>query len=260
MGIYDYDQKCITCLENYSCYHIYDYDWNNQCVPEGYFFDKEKGSLEKCYQDNSKFYIDKNNGKKICIKDNYECPYNYSNYNTTSKECSLSTQTDLLIKETEMEIYDTQYQDNIYNSCYNSCEKCDKNGNETTHNCKECKSDFPFILNRNKYLNCYKECPSNISSISKDNNFLCEIILKCPPEFPYENTINQQCTKECNINDKFNKICKLNYINNTQSDINIDLSKQIISDIINGNMSEIINEIISSNKTFTMKEGDDTHI
>ena len=260
IGIYDYDQKCESCLENYSYYNIYSHDWNNQCVPEGYFFDKENGSLEKCNEDNSKFYIDKNNGKKICIKDNYECPYNYSNYNSTSKECSLSIQTYQITKEKEIEISNTKIKDIIYNSCYNSCETCDKNGNETTHNCKECKSDFPFMAIKNNYLNCYKECPPNITSLSKDNNFSCEIKLECPPEFPYENTVNQQCVKECNINDKFNNICKLNYINKTKSDINIDLSKQVISNIKNGNMSEIINEIISSNKTFTMKEGDDIHI
>ena len=104
MGSYDYDQKCLTCLENYSYYNIYEYDWNNQCVPEGYFFDKESSSLEKCNADNSKFYIDKKNGKKICIKLNYECPYNYSNYNSTSKECSLTPKIDIITTETLFKI------------------------------------------------------------------------------------------------------------------------------------------------------------
>ena len=263
MGSYDYDQKCLTCLENYSYYNIYEYDWNNQCVPEGYFFDKESSSLEKCNADNSKFYIDKKNGKKICIKLNYECPYNYSNYNSTSKECSLTPKIDIITTETlieEIETTNIQNKDNVYNLCYNSCETCDENGNETIHNCKECKSDFPFMLNKNNYFNCYQECPRNISSVSKDNNFLCELIIKCPPEFPYENIISHQCIKECEINDKFNNICKLNYINKTKNDINTDLSQQIISNIKNGTMSEIINEIISTNKTFMMKEGDDIHI
>ena len=100
----------------------------------------------------------------------------------------------------------------------------------------------------------------NISSVSKDNNFLCEIKLKCTVEYPYENTITQECQKECDINDKFNNICKLNYINKTQKNTNIDLSNQIISNIKNGSISELINKIIDENKTFIMKEGEDTHI
>ena len=84
--------------------------------------------------------------------------------------------------------------------------------------------------------------------------------LKCPVEYPYENTITQECQKECDINDKFNNICKLNYINKTQKYTNIDLSNQIISNIKNGSMSELINKIINENKTFIMKEGEDIHI
>ena len=100
----------------------------------------------------------------------------------------------------------------------------------------------------------------NISSVSKDNNFLCEIKLKCSVEYPYENTITQECQKECDINDKFNNICKLNYINKTQKYTNIDLSNQIISNLKNGSMSELINKIIDENKTFIMKEREDIHI
>ena len=85
IGFSEIDQKCETCLGQYSFF--YEDDWNSDCIPEGYYFDKENNSIEKCTSENSKFYIDNENLRKICFKETYECPNNYQNYNETSKEC-----------------------------------------------------------------------------------------------------------------------------------------------------------------------------
>jgi len=89
-GSSEIEQKCETCLDNYS-YYILD-QWNNNCIPEGYFFDIENNSIEKCTPDNSKFYINVENNKTICFKDTYECPSGYPDYNPTSKECKNITE------------------------------------------------------------------------------------------------------------------------------------------------------------------------
>jgi len=84
---------------------------------------------------------------------------------------------------------------------------------------------------------------------------LCQ--LKCSSEKPYENIKNQQCIKNCNINDIINNKCKLNYKN---SIIKNDLSSEIISNIKNGTLKEVLSQIISTNKTFIIQEGDDIHL
>ena len=84
-GSSELEQNCETCLDNYSYYNSD--QWNNNCIPEGYFFDIENNSIEKCTPDNSKFYINVENNKTICFKDSYECPSRYPDYDATSKEC-----------------------------------------------------------------------------------------------------------------------------------------------------------------------------
>ena len=79
------DQKCMSCLENYT----YDYfnEYPSNCIPKGYFNDKEEGKLEECTESNSKFYFDETRNKKICFKNTYPCPTNYRYYNSSTREC-----------------------------------------------------------------------------------------------------------------------------------------------------------------------------
>ena len=98
MGNYDYDQKCESCLEEYS----YNYNENSksECFAEGYFFDSENKIILACSPDNSKFFIDIINNKKICFKSDYDCPTDYQDYNETSKECKYLK----IIKTTTIEV------------------------------------------------------------------------------------------------------------------------------------------------------------
>ena len=59
----------------------------SECVGEGYFFDTEINAITACTTDNSKFYMNITNNKRICFKDDYDCPNGYQDYNETSKEC-----------------------------------------------------------------------------------------------------------------------------------------------------------------------------
>ena len=82
LGISNNDQKCISCLP------LYQYDYFNECVPEGYYIDKENnGNLVQCTPSNSKFYTNITTNKKICFKNTYNCPNEYPYWNTTTNEC-----------------------------------------------------------------------------------------------------------------------------------------------------------------------------
>ena len=85
LGPSDDDQKCMTCLEDYQ----YDYfnEYPSNCVPFGYFNDKELKKLVKCDDSNSNYYINTTNNKKICFKNTYKCPDDYPYLNISTHEC-----------------------------------------------------------------------------------------------------------------------------------------------------------------------------
>ena len=53
----------------------------------------------------------------------------------------------------------------ILKPCFQSCKTCEKGGNESYHNCLECKEDYHiFNLNSMNYKNCYKEIGNEIET------------------------------------------------------------------------------------------------
>ena len=90
LGIYDNNQKCLSCLPVYQ--YDYWYYFNNtkttNCVPEGYYFDIEKNSLILCNSTEYKYYFNTTDNKTICFNDDYNCPSSYPYLNEITKECS----------------------------------------------------------------------------------------------------------------------------------------------------------------------------
>ena len=86
LGPSDDDQKCMSCLEDYQ----YDYfnEYPSNCVPFGYFNDKELKKLVKCDDGNSNYYINATNNKRICFKNTYNCPDDYPYLNISTHECT----------------------------------------------------------------------------------------------------------------------------------------------------------------------------
>ena len=81
-------QRCSTCLEDYS----YDY-WTylgrffGNCVEINKYYDKDNNETISCDDDTFKYLIDHKTNKKICFKDNDNCPDEYANYDPSKKEC-----------------------------------------------------------------------------------------------------------------------------------------------------------------------------
>ena len=82
------NQKCISCTEEYN-YDFFNENASN-CIPKGYFNDKEEQKLVECNYFNSKFYINSTDNKKICFKFNYSCPLIYPSYDKITHECQSS--------------------------------------------------------------------------------------------------------------------------------------------------------------------------
>ena len=90
LGISNDKQFCLSCLEPYTYdYFKYFNIFMSNCVPEGYYNDRENGKLIECKSTEYKYYYNKtDNNKKICFKYDYECPTSYSYFDLISNECS----------------------------------------------------------------------------------------------------------------------------------------------------------------------------
>ena len=90
--------------------------------------------------------------------------------------------------------------DSIYKKCYYSCEKCEVQGNNNTHNCEKCSNDYPleFKINNNytNYSNCFQNC-RYYYYFDENNDFFCTDNNTCPKKFPI--LIGIECQKDIKI-------------------------------------------------------------
>ena len=98
---------------------------------------------------------------------------------------------------------DYEYKLNTKNGCF-------------TENCKSTNYKYEF------HKRCYKECPDNakkrenkeeLIGIKFDENFFCKPI--CNETLPFEIISTQECVADCDINSIINKLCILNYKENS---------------------------------------------
>ena len=187
----------------------------------------KKGNCISISESKNGYYLDENdNSIKICKCDLIKCSKCSEeslkiNLCLTCNEGYYPKENDENNKNSFIDCYQSQegyYLDNNNNNpffklCYESCQKCDKGGNEFYHNCIECKSDYYFELNRNSYKNCYincpyyyyhdkdkylctefLECPENYSKLINGTN---ECIYKCEEHSEYIYEFKNKCYKEC---------------------------------------------------------------
>ena len=115
------------------------------------------------------------------------------------------------------------------NNCVNYYDKIISEKNQCVHDCKQ-YPDFPFEFHKK----CYNKCPENISEVSKEREYYCEII--CPKDLPYELIDSQTCVKICSLSQINKKLCKKNYISynkNEEDEAQEKLVENIREEIIN---------------------------
>ena len=102
---------------------------------------------------------------------------------------------------------------------------------------------------------CYDQCPFNTTK-SKKNEFYCSI--ECPKEKPYEQIGTIKCIENCTVNDMFKNLCRINYKEENKTK-NEDLGKHIFEEILNGNLSELLEQIIKEKSYFIIEEENSMH-
>ena len=85
----------------------------------------------------------------------------------------------------------------LYKKCYYTCETCEMKGDNITHNCLVCNSNYNISITINNYSNCYSNCDYYHYY---DNKNISHCIFSCPEEYP----ILMENKKECiNSNNKY---------------------------------------------------------
>ena len=141
---------------------IYNNTCTDSCIKNGIKYELNNICYTKC----PKGSLVNNN---ICIDINCE------NKNYTSVEC--------LSKIPLNYYYDPI--DEIFLKCFDSCKTCNGEGNETYHNCKECKINFAFLSGTKGTINetnCYEIC-KYYYYLDDSNNFKCTDNNKCPENY-----------------------------------------------------------------------------
>ena len=245
------NEACLTCKDGYGPMPLNNTNDNSKTnykkcslPPEGYYFDKITQTIKSCYSTCKTCYKGASNFTHNCLecKDNLkynsitpnlnlfncleECPLNYSFY----------------MDENTNKIYCVKECNNIYDKFIEQEKKC----------VKKCEGEFKYEFKKK----CYKNCPSD-SFPSKDDEFFCEI--KCKyKEFPYLKLDTQECISNCSIKDMINQICKKSYKDDNETKQE-DISTQIIDNILNGNLDDILQDIVTNDKEIIIKEENEVH-
>ena len=150
-----------------------------------------------------------------------------------------------------------------YYPCYNTCETCLNQGNESNNNCLTCKNNYVFkfdfdFINKN---NCYENC-SYYYYLNSDGKYICTEDKKCPENYikliveknrcvancsqnnnyPYEynNSCYKSCPENTNVFSKNEYLCKLE----NSKKINISDIISGLSNINNSNSEEVKADIL----------------
>ena len=211
------ENNCIECLSNFTflndsiyanncyekCDYLYYFDESHEyhcdkTCPEQYgkLIKEKKKCINDCKNDDIYRYEYNNTCYKDCPNNTYksENDEDYKCYNEISESSQLSTEVEKTKK------------------CYDTCSKCDSEGNETNHNCIECKNNFTFYNDSFNISNCYEVC-DYFYYFDESNKFHCA--KTCPEQYNKLIFQKKKCIDDCKNDDiykyEFNNTCLKEY-------------------------------------------------
>ena len=247
----DTSQNLIICSNNekwneiFNGFYLYDVNCNNK-------YNETQKNIMKCY---SRFLNNENNNKYKC--ENCGLYYYQINEDIYNNDTYINC-----YENVESYYLDKDELNPLFKPCYSTCQKCDSGGNETNHNCLQCKDDYNLELNLSNYINCYKICPHNYYIEETTNKTYCTPDLSCPEKYPKLIQNKSQCIDNCEKDPVFKydnqNICLDTFHNDTQNNtsfidkIEINKTNEIINDMNNINSFSTtditLNETIINNK------------
>ena len=195
------EDLCISCCNSYfpKSDDILNRDSFIKCYkdPKGYYLDKEENNYKKCYLS--------------CETCSHRGNYTYHNCDSCSADYSYELNTVNSLNCYNICPYYSYYDSNANKNYCTKDSVCpishDKLIKEKNLCVEDCSKDPTY-----KYQfrhTCLKECPLDISEVSLEKEFYCEV--KCPKEFPFEIIASQYCVDNCTISERQIGLCKINY-------------------------------------------------
>ena len=196
----DNNANCKTCLSDNKFLKF------GNCVDKcknGYYNDTNDLSIKKCKCDLDNCFIctqESLNNNNSCISCNNEKGYypKFDEYQNNNENLFIQCYKSI----------DGYYLDSIYfKLCYNSCEKCDIGGNNSYHNCIECKSNYEYEIQYEKYKNCYINC--SYYYYKNNNKYYCTKTPECSDIYNKLILGTRECIDDCTkiSRYKFRNIC-----------------------------------------------------
>ena len=99
--------------------------------------------------------------------------------------------------------------DLIYKQCFSKCKTCDKKGNETYHNCLQCKDNYKYHYNYLNYTNCYNNCSYYKYFNIITNSYHCTNSFNCPSDYNKLILNKMECIDDCKKDENY----KYEYLN-----------------------------------------------
>ena len=232
-----------NCIDN--CNTINKYEDNGKCVencPNGDYFDdnninKCKCELEKCLS-----------CPPVALKNHLCSECNNSYYPMENDESNIG---EYINCYKEPKGYYLDKNDSLYKKCYNSCETCEIEGNNITHNCLTCQFNFSIYININNYINCYPSC-NYYYYFDSEYNFHCTNNLSCPKEYPLLKQDKNECIIFTSENFETENIFISN-ITNPENPLNVSIPLNDDIILINSILSAYLPEV---NKSIILQRSD----
>ena len=203
------NSNCKSCPEGK---YLYYGNCTSNC-PNNYYKDIYDNNIQKCKCENPECLSCPLENVNICYNcsENYYPKENDNLNNGITKKCYKDPKYYYLDKSSQM-----------YKPCYNTCETCDKYGDNKNNNCKTCKENYIFRNDFSNDNNCYEKC-SFYYYFDNDKNHFCTNKYECPNSYKliqekgkcindcckdniYKYEFRKKCLEKCPENTKVQNI------------------------------------------------------
>ena len=181
-----------NCIDKCSKDSIYQYEYNGKCYDNctnGFIIDETNEKICKCELDKCLHFPTVALQLGLCT----ECNENY--YKKENDETNMGEYINCYKIE---EGYYLDLNDSLIKKCYKSCHICETKGDNFTHNCQKCNTNYTIEINYNNYLNWYENC-SYYHYYDKNNLYHCTNNFSCPEDYPYLIKRKFECSKNVDI-------------------------------------------------------------
>ena len=180
-------------------------NYSTDCEEKCLYCDKESKSLNLCIE---------------CNKAKNFYPINYNTNSQKYYDCILRDKNPIRF------YFNIELQE--FRPCYETCLKCNQEGNQSYHNCIECEADHMFRPDEPKN-NCIAYC--EFYYITPYGQYKCLDNLQCPEEAKYLIKEKNQCIDDCRKDSTYQYLYNGNCVDkcpeNTEKDNDNYLCKEI---------------------------------